>query len=134
MLFPVPRTTVISELVIGLLIKFRRARSESTLQIMHRKEIVGPYSSLANDDWSAGDHYSYERRRDECKMSYQELAESFYRRASIEEWAASLAAAHRVLEMKVGKNLDFRIDRLVKGRDESAEWIVAASQIEYIQE
>lgn len=130
MLFPVPRTTALSELVIDLVIKFRRAKSLDTLQIMHRKEVVGPAKALATSDWKAGDPYTYEMTKDECRKSYQELAASFHKKFDIPCWAASIAAAHRVLEIEVGRKLDFRIDRLVHGRNEDADWIQAASQIQ----
>ena len=122
MLFPAPRNSLITEMVVSMILKFRRARSQSTLQAMHRKIIVGP-AALATSDWTCGDAYSYEVD-DDCHKSYQELAESFYEGFDLENWAASLAAAHRVFELEVGKKLDFKIERLVLGRDETAvmEW------------
>lgn len=132
MLFPAPRNSLITEMVVTMVLKFRRARSQSTLQAMHRKVIVGP-AALATAAWTSGDAYAYEVKGD-CHKSYQELAESFYKKCDLENWAASLAAAHRIFEIEVGKKLDFKIERLVIGRDESADWIQAASAIQLVQE
>lgn len=130
MLFPVPRTTFISELVIELIIKFRRAKSEDTLQIMHRG-ILRDKNSLASSDWSVSDAYAYERDQNDCRKSYQQLAESFYKDFDLVGWAASLAAAHRKMEIHRNRRLDFDIEKLVIGRDMSADWIVAATSVSY---
>lgn len=133
MLFPVPRTTFISELVIELIIKFRRAKSEDTLQIMHRG-ILRDKNALASSDWSAGDVYAYERDQDECRQSYQQLAESFYQDFDLVGWAASLAAAHRKMELHRNRRMDFCVEKLVVGRDMSADWIVAAQVVSYSEQ
>jgi hypothetical protein len=98
------------------MIKFRRAKSAETLDVMF-------HGHCRKND------LKIPTNRNGTKMSYQCMAEYAHEKGIHGLYFAALAGAHRAMELTTGVTQDFVIDRLVIGRDASAGWIIEAREV-----